>query len=141
MFRLGVAGERQVDTVPYGCFRRELFDRVGYFDEELVRNQDDEHNGRIIRAGGRIMLLPQVVIDYYPRDGRASLADVSGIWTVQAVGQHQARCTGYGSAICPTAFCFCYARTSLSGHFLRICFLDMGRSLLRLCNRSGPCFG
>lgn len=68
MFRLGVAGERQVDTVPYGCFRRELFDRVGYFDEELVRNQDDEHNGRIIRAGGRIMLLPQVVIDYYPRD-------------------------------------------------------------------------
>ena len=68
MFRLGVAGEREVDTVPYGCFRRELFDRIGYFDEELVRNQDDEHNGRIIRAGGRIMLLPQVVIDYFPRD-------------------------------------------------------------------------
>ncbi len=68
MFRLGVAGEREVDTVPYGCFRRDLFDRIGYFDEELVRNQDDEHNGRIISAGGRIMLLPQVVIDYYPRD-------------------------------------------------------------------------
>jgi GT2 family glycosyltransferase len=68
MFRLGVEGEREVDTVPYGCFRRELFDRVGYFDEELIRNQDDEHNGRIIKAGGRIMLLPQVRIQYYGRD-------------------------------------------------------------------------
>lgn len=68
MFRLGVEGEREVDTVPYGCFRRSLFDRIGYFDEELVRNQDDEHNGRIIRAGGRIILLPQVVIRYFPRD-------------------------------------------------------------------------
>lgn len=68
MFRLGVEGEREVDTVPYGCFRRELFDRIGFFDEELVRNQDDEHNGRIIKAGGRIMLLPQVRIQYYGRD-------------------------------------------------------------------------
>jgi GT2 family glycosyltransferase len=68
MFRLGVKGEREVDTVPFGCFRRELFDRVGLFDEELVRNQDDEHNGRILKAGGRIVLLPQVRIQYYGRD-------------------------------------------------------------------------
>lgn len=67
-FRLGTGEERSVDTVPYGCFRRELFDRIGWFDEELVRNQDDEHNGRIIRAGGRIVLLPQVRIRYYARD-------------------------------------------------------------------------
>lgn len=72
-FRLGTEGERAVDTVPYGCFRRELFDRLGYFDEELVRNQDDEHNGRIIRAGGRIMLLPQVRIQYFARDRVAKL--------------------------------------------------------------------
>ncbi len=73
MFRLGVEGERDVDTVPYGCFRRSLFDKVGYFDEELVRNQDDEHNGRIIRAGGRIVLLPQVTIRYHARDRIAKL--------------------------------------------------------------------
>lgn len=72
-FRLGAGGERAVDTVPYGCFRRELFDRIGYFDEELIRNQDDEHNGRIIRSGGRIMLLPQVRIRYYARDRIAKL--------------------------------------------------------------------
>ncbi len=72
-FRLGAGEERSVDTVPYGCFRRELFDRIGYFDEELVRNQDDEHNGRIIRAGGRIFLLPQVRIRYFARDRIAKL--------------------------------------------------------------------
>ncbi len=67
-FRIGTNKEMQVDTVPFGCFRREVFDRIGYFDEELVRNQDDEFNGRIIKYGGRIYLIPSVVIDYYARD-------------------------------------------------------------------------
>ncbi len=67
-FRVGARDVREVDTVPFGCFHRELFDRIGYFDEELVRNQDDEFNGRIIKNGGKIYLLPQLVIDYYARD-------------------------------------------------------------------------
>jgi glycosyltransferase involved in cell wall biosynthesis len=73
-FRIGVAGPRWVDTVPFGCFRRELFDRVGMFDEELVRNQDDEFNLRLIGHGGRILLLPDVVSLYY---GRRSLGAVA----------------------------------------------------------------
>lgn len=67
-FRIGANHEMWVDTVPFGCFRRELFDKVGLFDEELVRNQDDEFNGRIVKNGGKILLLPQVVIDYFARD-------------------------------------------------------------------------
>jgi glycosyltransferase involved in cell wall biosynthesis len=67
-FRIGTDHEMWVDTVPFGCFRREIFDKVGLFDEELVRNQDDEFNGRIIQNGGRILLLPQVVTDYFARD-------------------------------------------------------------------------
>lgn len=67
-FRIGADSVREVDTVPFGCFRRELFDRIGYFDEELIRNQDDEFNGRIIKNGGKIYLIPSVVIDYYARD-------------------------------------------------------------------------
>lgn len=66
-FRIGVAGRRWVDTVPFGCFRRELFERVGMFDEEMVRNQDDEFNLRVIGLGGRILLLPDVVSRYYAR--------------------------------------------------------------------------
>ena len=67
-FRIGTDKEMWVDTVPFGCFRREIFDKIGLFDEELVRNQDDEFNGRIIGNGGIILLLPQVVIDYFARD-------------------------------------------------------------------------
>src|SRR5262249_2577973 len=40
-----------VDTVYLGCWPRELFSRIGLFDPELVRNQDDEFNLRIVRAG------------------------------------------------------------------------------------------
>lgn len=67
-FRIGARSIMSVDTVPFGCFKRFLFDKIGYFDEELVRNQDDEFNGRIIKNGGKIYLLPQLVIDYYARD-------------------------------------------------------------------------
>ena len=44
-FRIGADSVMEVDTVPFGCFRRDLFDRIGYFDEQLIRNQDDEFNG------------------------------------------------------------------------------------------------
>jgi glycosyltransferase involved in cell wall biosynthesis len=66
-FRIGARAARYVDTVPFGCFRRELFDRIGLFDEELVRNQDDEFSHRIIRHGGKVRLIPDVVCYYYAR--------------------------------------------------------------------------
>lgn len=66
-FRIGAREPRFVDTVPFGCFRRDVFKRVGMFDEELVRNQDDEFNHRIIRNGGRVKLIPDVVCYYYAR--------------------------------------------------------------------------
>lgn len=50
-FRIGCNEVRQVDTVPFGCFKREVFDKVGLYDNELIRNQDDELNGRIIKMG------------------------------------------------------------------------------------------
>lgn len=72
-FRIGVATPRWVDTVPFGCYRRDVFDRVGLYDEELTRNQDDELNLRLIRRGGRILLVPDVAIDYYARDSLTKL--------------------------------------------------------------------
>ena len=67
-FRIGATEIMKVDTVPFGCFKRELFDKIGFFDEELTRNQDDEFNGRIIKNGGKIFLIPFLTIDYYARD-------------------------------------------------------------------------
>lgn len=66
-FRIGVNLYKQVDTVPFGCFRRDVFDRIGYFDEELVRNQDDEFNARLIHAGGTVYLIP-LLIEYTARN-------------------------------------------------------------------------
>lgn len=67
-YRVGITECKEVDTVPFGCFPRDLFDRIGYFDEELIRNQDDEFNARIIKNGGKIYLLPDLEIEYYARD-------------------------------------------------------------------------
>lgn len=67
-FRVGASKVKQVDTVPFGCWPREIFNRLGMFDEELTRNQDDEFNGRITKSGGKIFLLPHVQIKYYARD-------------------------------------------------------------------------
>ena len=67
-FRVGTDRIKEVDTVPFGCWHRSLFDRIGLFDTDLVRNQDDEFNGRILRHGGKIFLLPDVQIKYYARD-------------------------------------------------------------------------
>ena len=66
-FRTGTHHRREVDTVPFGCYRRETFDRIGLFDEELVRNQDDELNFRLIARGGRVLLLPDVTCRYFAR--------------------------------------------------------------------------
>jgi GT2 family glycosyltransferase len=73
-FRIGVGAPRWVDSVPFGCFRREVFERIGLFDEELVRNQDDEFNLRLIKHGGRILLLPDVVSYYFARRGLRDVA-------------------------------------------------------------------
>lgn len=72
-FRIGSAEPRWVDTVPFGCYRREVFDQIGVFDEELVRNQDDELNLRLIKHGGRILLSPKVVSRYYARNSLRKL--------------------------------------------------------------------
>ncbi len=73
-FRTGTPHIRRVDTVPFGCYPKSLFDRIGLFDEDLARNQDDEFNARICKNGGSIYLIPQVKIDYYARESLSKAA-------------------------------------------------------------------
>ena len=73
-YRIGINKVTQVDTVPFGCYRREVFDKIGYFDEDLVRNQDDEFNARLIKNGGKIYLIPYIKIQYFARDSLMKLA-------------------------------------------------------------------
>ena len=46
-FRNGVDKIKEVDTVPFGCYKKEIFDKIGYYDERLARNQDIELNKRL----------------------------------------------------------------------------------------------
>ena len=79
----GQTQARWVDTVPFLCCKRQLFDRVGLFNEHLIRSQDIEFNRRVIAQGGRILFLPEIVSRYYARSSlRAFLSHAwrTGEW-------------------------------------------------------------
>jgi succinoglycan biosynthesis protein ExoA len=65
---------REVDHLPFGAWRREVFEVIGAFDETLVRNQDDELSDRLRRHGGRIVLDPAIRVRYFSR------ARLAGLW-------------------------------------------------------------
>ena len=84
--------EGYVDTVIYGCWKRDVFDRIGYFDEELVRNQDDEFNLRLTRSGGKVYQSPRIRSWYHVR---GSLSTVFrqymqyGYWKALVIRKHR----------------------------------------------------
>jgi glycosyltransferase involved in cell wall biosynthesis len=72
-YRLSLDAIRETDTVPFGCYRREVFTRIGLFDEDLLRNQDDSFNARLKNNGGKIFLIPDIKIRYYARTSIKSI--------------------------------------------------------------------
>ena len=74
-----------VDTVPFGAFRREVFEKYGMYDERLTRNQDNEMNFRIRSNGGKIFLSNDIKLAYYSRNtikGILKMAFQNGMWNV-----------------------------------------------------------
>lgn len=87
-FRTGIDGAREVDTVPFGCWRRSVFTRFGKYDERLVRNQDIELNKRIKAGGGKIVIIPDTYCTYYARETFSKLAKNNygnGKWNILTV--------------------------------------------------------
>ena len=83
--------ERYVDTLAFGAYRREVFNRIGLFDEGLVRNQDYELNYRLRQAGGKILLTPVIKSYYYTRSSLRKLWSQYfqyGFWKVQMLRKH-----------------------------------------------------
>jgi len=74
VFRTDGDKEQEVDTVPFGTFRKSLFANIGLFDERLVRNQDIEMNSRIRKKGGKIIISPEILLSYVNR------ATLKGLW-------------------------------------------------------------
>ena len=80
-----------VDTVPFPAYTRAILDRVGPFDEELVRNQDDEYNARLRKLGGRVLLAADVRSRYYSRGSWRGLWRQYfqyGYWKVRVLQKH-----------------------------------------------------
>jgi glycosyltransferase involved in cell wall biosynthesis len=80
-----------VETVAFPAYPRATIERIGLFDEEFVRNQDDEYNYRLLKQGGKILLCPQIRSRYY---SRASLRKLwpqfyrYGYWKVRVMQKH-----------------------------------------------------
>jgi len=84
--------EGYVDTVTYGCWPRATFEKIGFFDTELVRNQDDEHNLRLTRAGYKIWQSPIIRSWYRPRGSLLALFRQYmqyGYWKVRVIQKHR----------------------------------------------------
>ena len=80
-----------VETVAFPAYRRATLQRLGPFDEELVRNQDDEYNYRLLKSGGRVLLSPDIRSRYYSRSSLRSLWRQYyqyGYWKVRVMQKH-----------------------------------------------------
>jgi glycosyltransferase involved in cell wall biosynthesis len=87
-FRIGTDKIKEVDTVPFGCYKKEIFEKHGPYNEKLIRNQDIELNKRILKNGGKIYLLPDVECTYYAREEFLPLAKnnfKNGEWNILTV--------------------------------------------------------
>jgi glycosyltransferase involved in cell wall biosynthesis len=90
-FRTTENQTRLVDTVAFPAYRRATLHQLGPFDEELVRNQDDEYNYRLRKAGGRVLLAADVRARYYSRSSFRSVWRQFlhyGYWKVRVLQKH-----------------------------------------------------
>jgi glycosyltransferase involved in cell wall biosynthesis len=91
-YRLGVSGAlREADTVPFGCFRRSLWEELGGFDEHLRVNEDYDFNYRARTSGHTVLLDPQIRSTYFARPGLHALAHQYfnyGWWKAQMLKRH-----------------------------------------------------
>ena len=126
--RIGKDKAVLTDTVAFPAYTRSVMEQAGPFDEELVRNQDDEYNYRLRKLGAKILLAPDVRSRYY---GRSSLRALwrqyfqYGLWKVRVLQKHprQMRMRQFA----PPTFV-----AAVLGSALLAAFTGLGRLLLAL---------
>lgn len=87
-FRIGLKEPKYVDTVPFGCYERDVFDKIGLFNEALVRNQDIDFNLRLKNEAGKILLVPDIASYYHARSTLRALARNNfwnGFWVIYSL--------------------------------------------------------
>ncbi len=81
----------ETDTVYGGCFKRQRLLEIGMYDEEMVRNQDDELSFRLRERGGKIVQDGRIKIEYFPRYSFSHLFKQFmqyGYWKVSVIKKH-----------------------------------------------------
>ena len=104
-----------VDTVYLGAWWRTTFDRIGLFDEAMVRDQDDEFSYRLLDAGGRILLSPKIRSLYVVRGSPRALWRQYfqyGFWKVRVLRKHPRQ--GRARQLVPSAFVVALLSTGLA---------------------------
>lgn len=84
-FRIGCREPKWVDTVAFGCYKREVFEKIGIYNEKLARSQDIELNLRLKKAGGKILLHPDIIGYYYPPSEFTAFlrhSFINGLWAI-----------------------------------------------------------
>lgn len=84
----------EVETVPFGAWRKDFFEKYGPFDQKFLRAQDLEHNIRVKKAGGKILCLPWLKIRYFARTSFRKLWGMSlqyGYWKIPVMKKHRTR--------------------------------------------------
>jgi cellulose synthase/poly-beta-1,6-N-acetylglucosamine synthase-like glycosyltransferase len=140
--KVGSREPRWADTAAFGCYKREAFDRVGMWNEELAGSSDIDFNVRLRKAGGKILLVPEIQIHYYADPDLRSywlhnFAD--GVWATYVIK--------FGSKAwawrhwAPPSVCFGFGGISRVEPFLSdivgIVFRHSGK--LRDCQSSSVC--
>ncbi|MEX0641417.1 MAG: glycosyltransferase family 2 protein [Pirellulales bacterium] len=112
--------EGYVEGAQFPTFRKWIFDRIGKFDEDLVRNQDDEFNYRIAQAGGKIYVSPRVRYVYYVRGSLGQLFRQYfqyGFWRIPVMRKHKRPTTP--RQLVPLSFYLAMAALLIAGIYLR----------------------
>jgi glycosyltransferase involved in cell wall biosynthesis len=90
-FRVGDTTAKIVDTIAFPVYTRAIIEKAGRYDEQLVRNQDDEYNYRLRKMGAKLMLAGDVQSKYYSRSSFRRLARQYfqyGLWKVRVLQKH-----------------------------------------------------
>jgi cellulose synthase/poly-beta-1,6-N-acetylglucosamine synthase-like glycosyltransferase len=125
---------REVDTVPFGAFRKQVFQEVGLFQESLIRHQDFEMNARIRAAGGKIRLDPDIRPTYYNvptfrkfmRQGYLNGVWMGRSWTRYPVcfcWRHAAPLAFVGSMVVPLVVSLMFPKAALAGAAVMVAYL------------------
>jgi glycosyltransferase involved in cell wall biosynthesis len=123
---LGVGGSKHrlgnfegwLEGVAFGAHHKWILDKIGYFDEELVRNQDDEFNLRIILAGGKIWMSSSIFSTYYSRSNLSKLWRQYfqyGFWRIRTMQKHHR--PGAVRRVVPLLFVLSFITLILAGFF------------------------